>query len=40
MDRKPGGYYPEERATGGWLGNAIAAVAFLAIIGYAIWSGL
>lgn len=40
MDRKPGGYHPEERATGGWLGNFVVACFVIILLIEAIKAGV
>lgn len=32
MAHKPGGYHPEERATGGWLGNTVVALIVIILL--------
>lgn len=40
MPRKPGGYHPEERAQGGWLGNFVMACICLILLAEAIRVGV
>ena len=40
MANKPGGYHPEERATGGWLGNFVVACVVIILLIEAIKAGV